>query len=125
MAAPSINYRPDRNVLVAMIGGALASQLIAWGKKWFGADFLTPEMLTLLPVLITGGIAYTVAPSKDDVAARTTNETVRRANADPNNKTTAMIVTAEQSEQAAAIDAQAGLVDPPPATAQDKVKDGG
>lgn len=109
-SAPSITAAPDRKVILAAIAGAVIAVIMALLKRYVG-DAMPPEISTLVTVLVTAAVAYLVPSTKQEVANRTTNDTVKLANADINNQqTTAKVVTAEESDAATKIDVATGMI---------------
>lgn len=121
---PWLKWPPDRKVWAAGAAGVLSwlllSLLAHFGIDVQGvADVLSPFLLGqhidvagTLVGLITFAVAHYTSPSIQDVVDRVNNMIIRIANADPGNPTTAVVVDAQTSDEAAVRDMTAGLIPP-------------
>lgn len=108
-AATSVTGTPERRLVFGIIGGMISAIILSVLKHYLG-DIVPPEVVAGVPALVTAGIAYLVAMTKQEVANRVDNTVVKIANATPGNPTTAAVVDQETSERAARQDILTGAV---------------
>lgn len=111
-SAVSVTGAPERRLILGIIGGMISAVVLSVLKHYLG-DIVPPEVVAGVPALVTAGIAYLVAMTKQEVANRVDNTVVKIANASVGNPTTAVVVDHETADRAAAIDIRAGAVPAP------------
>ena len=122
-SAPSITGAPPRNVVYGTVVGVLSAVVVALLKLYLGSA--SPDLLNVIlpavPVLVGALVAYLVPMTQGDVADRTTNHTVKLADLNPVNPTTAGVDTETASDKRTALALATGAV---PVSMLDAVKAG-
>lgn len=108
-AAPSSAWPPERRVVYAAITGML-SALITAALKRYGGDWVLPEVVAGVPVLIAAFVAWAIPMTQREVANRVTNQIVRIANEDQSNGTNARVIGAAEASAVRMQDIASGTV---------------
>jgi hypothetical protein len=113
MAAPSLSWVPDRNVLSGGVV-AVASWAIIAVADHYGLD-VPVTVQAFIPMVLGYVVTYLLPPSVRDVVSRVNDDIVRLAAADPNNPTSERTMVLPEATKVVAASVPAPTVATPPA----------